>query len=146
MHFRTLTAVLACFASGAFASAQTSDATPPKDSRVSQIISQLGAARFPRESEISPDGRWVAYSSNDTNLVAGQNDVNGGLAALVGVLPEWGWSLLFGLAVTGLVAPATVAGVALGFGAQRIVQDLLAGFFIIAERQSRAVRNSSSRL
>jgi small conductance mechanosensitive channel len=28
-----------------------------------------------------------------------------------------------------------VAGVALGFGAQRIVQDLLAGFFIIAERQ-----------
>jgi len=34
-----------------------------------------------------------------------------------------------------LVAPATVAGVALGFGAQRIVQDILAGFFIIAERQ-----------
>jgi small conductance mechanosensitive channel len=28
-----------------------------------------------------------------------------------------------------------VAGVALGFGAQRIVQDLLAGFFIITERQ-----------
>ena len=27
------------------------------------------------------------------------------------------------------------AGVALGFGAQRIVQDILAGFFIIAERQ-----------
>jgi small conductance mechanosensitive channel len=36
---------------------------------------------------------------------------------------------------TGLVAPAAVAGVALGFGAQRLVQDLLAGFFIIAERQ-----------
>ncbi|HEX7462623.1 MAG TPA: mechanosensitive ion channel family protein [Dermatophilaceae bacterium] len=34
-----------------------------------------------------------------------------------------------------LVAPAAVAGVALGFGAQRLVQDLLAGFFIIAERQ-----------
>jgi small conductance mechanosensitive channel len=34
-----------------------------------------------------------------------------------------------------LVAPATVAGVALGFGAQRIVQDLLGGFFVIAERQ-----------
>ena len=40
-----------------------------------------------------------------------------------------------GIPVTGLVAPATVAGVALGFGAQRIVQDLLAGFFLIAERQ-----------
>ncbi len=40
-----------------------------------------------------------------------------------------------GIPVTSLVAPATVVGVALGFGAQRIVQDLLAGFFIIAERQ-----------
>jgi len=40
-----------------------------------------------------------------------------------------------GIPITGLVAPATVFGVALGFGAQRIVQDLLAGFFIIAERQ-----------
>lgn len=40
-----------------------------------------------------------------------------------------------GVPLTSLVAPATVAGVAVGFGAQRIVQDLLAGFFIIAERQ-----------
>ncbi|NJC70573.1 mechanosensitive ion channel family protein [Planosporangium thailandense] len=40
-----------------------------------------------------------------------------------------------GVPVTGLVAPAAVAGVALGFGAQRIVQDVLAGIFIIAERQ-----------
>ena len=40
-----------------------------------------------------------------------------------------------GVPVAGLVAPATVAGVALGFGAQRIVQDLLAGFFLVAERQ-----------
>jgi small conductance mechanosensitive channel len=42
---------------------------------------------------------------------------------------------LFGLPLTGFVAPATVAGVALGFGAQRIVQDILSGFFIVAERQ-----------
>jgi small-conductance mechanosensitive channel len=41
----------------------------------------------------------------------------------------------FGVPLAGLVAPATVAGVALGFGAQRIVQDILAGFFLIAERQ-----------
>ena len=41
----------------------------------------------------------------------------------------------FGVPLTGFIAPATVAGVALGFGAQRIVQDLLAGFFLIAERQ-----------
>jgi small conductance mechanosensitive channel len=37
--------------------------------------------------------------------------------------------------LTSLVAPATVAGVAVGFGAQRVVQDLLSGFFIITERQ-----------
>jgi small-conductance mechanosensitive channel len=41
----------------------------------------------------------------------------------------------FGVPLTGFVAPATVAGVALGFGAQRVVQDLLAGIFLIAERQ-----------
>jgi small conductance mechanosensitive channel len=40
-----------------------------------------------------------------------------------------------GVPLTSLVAPATVAGVALGFGAQRIVQDILAGFFIVSERQ-----------
>ncbi len=41
----------------------------------------------------------------------------------------------FGIPVTSLIAPAAVAAVALGFGAQRIVQDILAGFFIITERQ-----------
>ncbi|QIS05669.1 mechanosensitive ion channel [Nocardia brasiliensis] len=40
-----------------------------------------------------------------------------------------------GFAITGLVAPAAVLGAALGFGAQRIVQDILAGFFLITERQ-----------
>src|SRR5271170_7809446 len=40
-----------------------------------------------------------------------------------------------GIPLTSLVAPAAVAAVALGFGAQRVVQDILAGFFIITERQ-----------
>ncbi len=39
------------------------------------------------------------------------------------------------LPVATLVAPATVIGAALGFGAQRLVGDFLSGFFIIAERQ-----------
>jgi small-conductance mechanosensitive channel len=34
-----------------------------------------------------------------------------------------------------LIAPATVVGAALGFGAQQLVKDLLSGFFIIAEKQ-----------
>jgi small conductance mechanosensitive channel len=41
----------------------------------------------------------------------------------------------FGFQLGGLIAPAAVVGAALGFGAQRVVQDLLAGFFLIAERQ-----------
>lgn len=40
-----------------------------------------------------------------------------------------------GIPLSGFVAPATVIGLALGFGAQRIVQDVLAGFFMVAERQ-----------
>ena len=40
-----------------------------------------------------------------------------------------------GVPLTTLVAPAAVVAVALGFGAQRVVQDILAGFFIITERQ-----------
>jgi moderate conductance mechanosensitive channel len=40
-----------------------------------------------------------------------------------------------GLPVGSLVAPAAVLGAALGFGAQRIVADLLSGFFIITEKQ-----------
>jgi moderate conductance mechanosensitive channel len=41
--------------------------------------------------------------------------------------------LRLGLPISSLVAPATVVGVALGFGAQRVVQDLLAGFFFLSE-------------
>ena len=37
--------------------------------------------------------------------------------------------------IISLVAPAAVLGAALGFGAQRVVQDLLSGFFIITEKQ-----------
>ena len=40
-----------------------------------------------------------------------------------------------GVPITSLVAPAAVLGVALGFGAQRFVQDLLSGFFVVAEKQ-----------
>ena len=40
-----------------------------------------------------------------------------------------------GVPVASLVAPAAVLGAALGFGAQQVVRDLIAGFFIIVERQ-----------
>ena len=40
-----------------------------------------------------------------------------------------------GIPLNSLVAPAAVLAVARGVGAQRLVQDILAGFFIISERQ-----------
>jgi small conductance mechanosensitive channel len=40
-----------------------------------------------------------------------------------------------GIPLGGLVAPAAVVGAALGFGGQRFVADVLAGIFVIAERQ-----------
>jgi len=40
-----------------------------------------------------------------------------------------------GVPVSSLVASAAVIGAALGFGAQQVVRDLLAGLFIVVERQ-----------
>jgi small-conductance mechanosensitive channel len=40
-----------------------------------------------------------------------------------------------GVPIASLVAPAAVLGAALGFGAQQVVRDLIAGIFIIVERQ-----------
>ena len=44
-------------------------------------------------------------------------------------------SAVLQFSIGGLIAPATVLGAALGFGAQQVVRDLLAGFFIIVEKQ-----------
>ncbi|GEM01098.1 Small-conductance mechanosensitive channel [Halolactibacillus halophilus] len=42
---------------------------------------------------------------------------------------------IFGLDVGGMLAGAGVLGIIIGFGAQSLVQDLLAGFFIVYEKQ-----------
>ncbi|MGC4960426.1 mechanosensitive ion channel family protein [Gordonia sp. DT218] len=43
--------------------------------------------------------------------------------------------VVFNIPITGLTGPGAVIGAALGFGAQRVVQDILAGFFVVAEKQ-----------
>ncbi len=55
--------------------------------------------------------------------------------ALLGVMVFIQITDVLNIPVSSLVAPAAVLGAALGFGAQRVVQDLLSGFFIITERQ-----------
>lgn len=57
------------------------------------------------------------------------------LIGLIGVIVIVEVTSILEVPVGSLVAPAAVIGAALGFGAQRIVQDLLAGFFIITEKQ-----------
>lgn len=56
------------------------------------------------------------------------------VVALIVVVATVGVVDRLGISLTTLVAPATVLGAALGFGAQRIVQDFLAGFFVVTER------------
>lgn len=41
----------------------------------------------------------------------------------------------FGIEVTGLIATAGIGGLALGFGAQNLVRDVITGFFILFEEQ-----------
>ena len=58
----------------------------------------------------------------------------------VGIVLIWAVTLVivinrFGVPFASLVAPLAAAGVALGLGAQRLVQDLIGGIFIIAEKQ-----------
>ncbi len=47
-----------------------------------------------------------------------------------------------GLDIGPIVAGAGIAGIAIGFGAQALVQDTLSGFFILLEDQFRCILNS----
>jgi len=55
--------------------------------------------------------------------------------ALVSVVVAALVAIRLGVPLSTVVPPATIAGVAIGFGAQRVVQDVLSGFFLLAERQ-----------
>lgn len=55
--------------------------------------------------------------------------------ALLGVMVAVEITDVLAIPISSLVAPAAVLGAALGFGAQRLVQDLLSGFFVITEKQ-----------
>lgn len=57
------------------------------------------------------------------------------LVVIVGIIVFLHILSVFKVPLSGLVGPTAVVGAALGFGAQRVVQDILAGFFVVAERQ-----------
>jgi small conductance mechanosensitive channel len=120
-----------------------------RDNLLPTVVLLLGAALLGRFV------RWVAARYRDAldenvreHIEAGGVVPEGAKRArAVGQAVEWAViSLIYfvagivslhelGVPLTSLVAPATVAGVAIGFGAQQVVGDLLAGFFLFSERQ-----------
>ena len=62
----------------------------------------------------------IIYSAGTTVVIAG---------AILTALPEFGFN------VTPVEAAAAIASIALGFGAQNLVKDLINGFFIVFEDQ-----------
>jgi small conductance mechanosensitive channel len=85
--------------------------------------------------------RWTATLVQKSSFAAGARaQTLGGVAASAIRIIVWTFAGLFllgelGLNLGPLIAGASVVGVALGFGAQTLVKDFLAGFFILAEDQ-----------
>ncbi|ACB62486.1 MscS Mechanosensitive ion channel [Exiguobacterium sibiricum 255-15] len=73
----------------------------------------------------------LAQRQNETLLKLLQNAIRYvlGIVMLLTVLSQ------FGINITGLVASAGIAGLAISFGAKNLVQDIITGAFIIFERQ-----------
>ena len=95
---------------------------------VAQRISRRIDARFTR-SDALVRSEAVKHSQAVASVVSYV------AIALLGVMVFVQITDVLEIPVSSLVAPAAVLGAALGFGAQRVVQDLLSGFFIITERQ-----------
>ncbi|MCC5891359.1 mechanosensitive ion channel family protein [Exiguobacterium sp.] len=73
----------------------------------------------------------VAQRQNETLLKLAQNTIRYvlGLVMILTVLGQ------FGVNIAGLIASAGVAGLAISFGAQNLVKDVITGAFIIFENQ-----------
>lgn len=99
--------------------------------RLASFVSRRFTRRIVREEE-SRDSLVQSESAKHRYAVA--QVITYVVVALVVVVAAVGVVDRLGISLTTLVAPATVLGAALGFGAQRIVQDFLAGFFVVTER------------
>lgn len=81
------------------------------------------------------EGDALVRSETAKHRQAVASVISWGTIALVCVMVFVQLTTILNIPIASLVAPAAVIGAALGFGAQRIVQDLLSGFFIITEKQ-----------
>jgi moderate conductance mechanosensitive channel len=108
------------------------------------ITGAVVLARVTRSVGSAITGRIDAKTADDAGLIRSESAKHSHVVAQMSM-----WAIIvllycaaavltlqrFGVPVTGLVASTAAVGVAIGFGAQRLVQDILAGLFIIAERQ-----------
>ncbi|WP_333618179.1 mechanosensitive ion channel family protein [Dietzia sp.] len=102
---------------------------------VSRCISKVATVWTARIDARHSESDDLVLSENSKHLHALVQVISYVAIAVVYVVASVKVLSAFGVNLVALVAPATVLGAALGFGAQKIVQDFLAGFFIIAERQ-----------
>jgi len=101
-------------------------------SRASTSVSRLLTQRIDRRIPVS-DELVRSRVAKHRHAVTGV--VRGVFLSLVYVIAIGLVLERFGVPLATLAAPAAALGVGLGFGAQTLVQDLLAGFFIVSERQ-----------
>jgi small conductance mechanosensitive channel len=83
--------------------------------------------------------RRLAGNGSDERLVARVRTLSGTVVSVVGVVV---WSIAFvtvvgalGFELGPLIAGAGVVGLAVGFGAQQLVRDVITGFFVLVEDQ-----------
>jgi len=96
------------------------------------ILARLLVTRFRRKLEGSPS------ITQEINLQRAATLTNALSATAIVVIWSVAFLMVLGqldLSIAPLLASAGVAGLALGFGAQSLVRDALAGFFILLENQ-----------
>ena len=93
------------------------------------------AGRISRRLSDADDGGTTVRSEAAKHRHAVASVISSVAISLLYVMVAVDIANQIGLPIGSLVAPAAVLGAALGFGAQRIVQDLLSGFFVITEKQ-----------
>ena len=105
--------------------------------RLTRSMRERGVQRLARLRSRGPLGQTgeldVQRASMRTETIGGVlRSVSGVAIALIAAMLVLGE---FGISLGPLLAGAGVAGVALGFGAQKIVQDVLSGLFMLIEDQ-----------
>jgi moderate conductance mechanosensitive channel len=102
---------------------------------LTRLVSWLGGQITRRIDAGSPETDALVRSEAAKHRHALAQVITGATLVIIYCATGIALAARVGIPLPSLVAPAAVVAVALGFGAQRIVQDILAGFFIITERQ-----------